>query len=81
MTSADSVHRMQNAANAADPRADWPDTQPSLHRSEAFFEDLGEPQAPVFEGYRSTRAALSNLASRIPLLGVMLAGLLGTGLA
>lgn len=76
MTSADSVHRIQAATNAADPQADWLDTQPWLRRSEAFFEDLVEPQAPVAEDSRTSRTALSNLAGRVPLLGLVLAGFL-----
>jgi hypothetical protein len=85
MRSTTSVDRLQRATAATERQTDWPDTQPALHRSEAFFEDLHELQAPAAADRRSAAGVLggvaSLVASRVPLLGVLLAGLLGSGFA
>jgi hypothetical protein len=69
-----------NAAAGASARtvaaAAWPDSLPALYRSEAFAEDLDDSRSDSAVA-AGTGARLSGWASRSPLLGVVLAPMLG----
>lgn len=69
--------RPEDRRRSAEPCMAWADTPPACMRSEAFAEDLQEPQAADATRGPGARPLWLEAVSA-PLMGLTLAGMLGT---